>query len=88
MHEAWMNKDYETFAKLRDLLAPLASALFCETSPSPVKYAASVLGLCQNEMRLPLLPASEAAQRMVDAAMAHAGLTVSRADSGRASAGG
>ena len=37
---------------------PLHDALFCETSPSPVKYAMARLGLCAEDIRLPLLPAS------------------------------
>lgn len=34
--------------------------MFCETSPIPVKYALSRMGLCENELRLPLVPMSEA----------------------------
>ena len=63
-----------TFEKLRDSLAPLARNLFCESNPSPVKYAVSRLGLCGDEVRLPLLPASEAARKKVDAAMEFAGI--------------
>ncbi len=74
MHEAWAKGDLATFAKMRDLLAPLSKALFCESSPAPVKYAASVLGLSRDEVRLPLLPASEKARQAIDAAMAHAKL--------------
>ncbi|MFP4313937.1 MAG: 4-hydroxy-tetrahydrodipicolinate synthase [Alphaproteobacteria bacterium] len=74
MHEAWQKKDIENFEIIRDLLAPLSQALFVESSPAPVKYAASVLGLCENEVRLPLLNASETARKAVDSAMAHAGL--------------
>lgn len=39
-------------------LLPLIHALFAETSPAPVKYAASKMGLCENEVRLPLIPVS------------------------------
>ncbi len=74
MHEAWQNGDLETFGKIRDLLAPLAQDLFCESNPAPVKYAASTLGLCSDEVRLPLLPASESARAKVDAALAYAGI--------------
>lgn len=55
---------------LQDKLAPLAAALFADTNPTPVKYALSKLGLCKEEFRLPLLPASERARRAVDEAMA------------------
>ena len=75
MQNAWMEGDLDTFAVMRDLLLPLAKTLFCESSPAPVKYAASVLGLCKDEVRLPLLPASQKARALVDGAMAHAGLT-------------
>lgn len=75
LHEAWWKKDFETFNTLRDELAPLSRDLFCESSPAPTKYAAQVLGLCTDEVRLPILPATSAAQKTVDAAMAYAGLT-------------
>ena len=74
LQDAWVEGDLETFAELRDLLLPLAKMLFCESNPAPVKYAASTLGLCTDEVRLPLLPASEKARRLVDGAMEHAGL--------------
>lgn len=73
-HEAWEKGDMATFSKLRDQLAPLARDLFCESNPAPVKYAGQILGLCTDEVRLPLLPASADARKKVDAAMAHAGL--------------
>ena len=65
------------FAKAReyqDRLMPLHDALFCETSPAPVKYAASLLGLCSEAVRLPLAEASEAARAQVKAAMQRAGI--------------
>jgi 4-hydroxy-tetrahydrodipicolinate synthase len=65
------------FAKARtyqDRLMPLHDALFCETSPAPVKYAASLLGLCSEDVRLPLAEASEAARVQVAAAMQRAGI--------------
>jgi 4-hydroxy-tetrahydrodipicolinate synthase len=74
MQDAWADGDRETFESLRDLLAPLTQALFCETSPAPVKYAASQLGLCTDEVRLPLVPATQNARRIVDEAMKRAGL--------------
>lgn len=76
MQNAWHNGDLITFSSLRDRLALLAKDLFCESNPAPVKYAASRLGLCSDEVRLPLLPASTAARSKVEAAMAHAGLPV------------
>ena len=74
MQNAWRDKDFETFERLRDLLAPLASDLFCESSPAPVKYAAQYLGLCNDEVRRPLLPASDSAREKVEKALAFAGI--------------
>lgn len=74
MINAYHAGDMETFAGLRDKLNPLGNDLFCEANPAPVKYAASVLGICTDEVRLPLVPASESARAKVDAAMKHAGL--------------
>ena len=37
------------------ILQPLHKALFIESNPAPVKYAAKVLGLCSDEIRLPLV---------------------------------
>lgn len=74
MQNAWANGDLNTMAECRDLLAPVHKALFCETSPAPVKYAASRLGIGTDEVRLPLVPASAAARAAVDEAMAFARL--------------
>jgi 4-hydroxy-tetrahydrodipicolinate synthase len=64
----------DSFSKLRDQLTPLHKALFVESSPQPVKYAAQKLGLCSDEVRLPLVPASDMARQAVDNAMAQAGI--------------
>lgn len=74
MFNAWEAGDLKTFGKMRDLLAPLARDLFCESSPAPVKYAGKLLGLCTERVRRPLMPATPAAQEKVQAAMKHAGL--------------
>ena len=66
--------DYRTALKLQDRLMPLHTALFVETSPSPIKYAVSLLGYCQADIRLPLVEPSEACKKQVRAAMVHAGL--------------
>jgi 4-hydroxy-tetrahydrodipicolinate synthase len=74
LQEAWQAGDIATFGELRDRLMPLANALFSETSPGPVKYAASVLGLCTSEVRLPLVEPAEATKARVRDALAGAGL--------------
>jgi 4-hydroxy-tetrahydrodipicolinate synthase len=66
--------DYATALKLQDKLAPLHLNLFVETSPAPIKYAMSLIGKCENSVRLPMVPASEKAQAAVREAMVHAGL--------------
>ena len=53
---------------------PLHHAMFVETSPGPVKYAASLLGLCEPEARLPMVPVVESTKKAVREAMIHAGL--------------
>ena len=55
---------------------PLHDAMFCEASPAPIKYAVSLLGLCADEVRLPIVSASEAARARVNAAMEAAGITI------------
>jgi 4-hydroxy-tetrahydrodipicolinate synthase len=71
--------DYKAALALQDRLMPLHDALFVESNPGPVKYAASRLGLCSAEMRLPLVPVAEATRKVVDAALAKVGLLQARA---------
>ena len=47
----------------------LHTSLFVETSPAPVKYGASLLGLCENNVRLPLVTVSESTKNLVKSAM-------------------
>ncbi len=72
---ACMKGDWETAREIQDRLMPLHDALFCETSPGPVKYAASRLGICSAETRLPLVPIAEESKKKVDAALVSAGLS-------------
>ncbi|MBI3677084.1 MAG: 4-hydroxy-tetrahydrodipicolinate synthase [Proteobacteria bacterium] len=74
--EACMQGAFEAALAIQDKLVPLHDALFCEPSPGPVKYAASLLGLCSDEVRLPMMAATEGARTRVRDAMAHAGLKV------------
>ncbi len=74
MHKAWQEGEVETALTLHDRLQPLHSALFSESSPAPVKFAASLLGLCENEVRLPLVPIKPETETMVRDAMVGAGL--------------
>ncbi len=74
MCEAWQARDIDSFAALRDRLAPLHEALFCESSPGPVKYAASLMDKCLQDTRLPLVPIADASRLVVREAMVSAGL--------------
>lgn len=76
MQAAWSRGDIATAQRLNYQLAPLAEALFVEPNPTPVKYAASLLGKCRNELRLPLVPASKSTEKLVKEAMVHALLDV------------
>jgi len=72
--QSCLRGDFAAAREIQDRLMPLHDALFCEPSPAPVKYAASLLGLCHNEVRAPMMPATEAAQAKVRDAMIAAGL--------------
>jgi 4-hydroxy-tetrahydrodipicolinate synthase len=72
--EACMAGDYEKALDYQDRLMPLHWQLFAEPSPGPVKYAAGVLGLCSDEVRLPLVPPTDATKAKVKDALRHAGL--------------
>ncbi len=71
---ACLRGDYATALTLQDKLAPLHINLFVETSPAPIKYGMSLIGRCENLLRLPMVPATEKAQLAVREAMVHAGL--------------
>ncbi len=66
--------DYAKARQYQDRLMPLHEALFCETSPAPIKYAMSLIGKGSDEVRLPLVEATDAARATVKAAMQKAGL--------------
>jgi 4-hydroxy-tetrahydrodipicolinate synthase len=71
---ACLKGDYAAALKLQDKLMPLHQNLFCETNPSPAKYALSVLGKLSDEVRLPMVPLSDKSKALVREAMVHAGL--------------
>lgn len=61
--------DYAAALAIHEQLVSLHNAMFCEPSPMPVKYAASLLGKGTHEVRLPLVSASDTAKARVKAAM-------------------
>ena len=74
MHTHWMDGDAKATLAGQQRLMPLHEALFAETSPAPVKYAASLLGKCSPEVRLPLVEPTRATKDKVEGAMRSAGL--------------
>ncbi|MBN8504181.1 MAG: 4-hydroxy-tetrahydrodipicolinate synthase [Burkholderiales bacterium] len=72
--EAATRGDVATATALHFTLLALHQTLFCEPSPAPTKWALSRLGRCNNALRLPLLPLSEAGQARVEAALREAQL--------------
>jgi 4-hydroxy-tetrahydrodipicolinate synthase len=74
LQQATASNNYLEALKIQDKLTNLNSAMFCETNPIPVKYAASLLGLCSPETRLPLVTPSEAAKKRIESEMKKVGL--------------
>jgi 4-hydroxy-tetrahydrodipicolinate synthase len=72
---AMREKRWDDALELQDKLYPLHAALFTDASPAPTKYALSrVRKGFPTDLRLPLVEASDASKRAVDAALEHAGL--------------
>ncbi len=74
MHNAWKQGDITNAQDINKKLMPLHDSLFCETSPGPLKYAASLLGICSSEARLPMVEIEEISKKNVDNALKTAGL--------------
>ena len=60
--------------QINEKLLPLHNSLFIESNPSGVKYGASLLGLCSEEVRLPLVKTTAPTKKIVKSAMSRAGL--------------
>ena len=74
MHLAWRDGQVARAMAIQDRLLALHDAMFCESSPGPVKFAASLLGHGSDFCRLPLVPVAEATRTRVRAALAGLGL--------------
>ena len=74
MYNSFCSGDIKNGMEINKKLMALHDGLFCEASPTPVKYAAECLGLCKSEVRLPLVPLSLEGKRIVDNALSIAGL--------------
>ena len=74
MHAAWQAGDIGAAMAINSRVMPLHAAMFCESSPGPVKYAASLMGLCGEEMRLPMTDIDASSKVKVKQAMLDVGL--------------
>ncbi len=74
MQEACLAGDYGKALELQDRLMPLHKAIFAEPGLVGAKYGLSVLGLCSDEVRTPLVPLTEGTKARVEEGMRHAGL--------------
>ena len=74
LQNACLAGDYATALDLQDKLMPLHQAIFTEPGLVGAKYAMSQLGLCSDEVRLPLTPLSDSTKGLIRDALRHAGL--------------
>ena len=69
MHEAFAQGDMTRAMQINRQIMPLHDGMFTEASPGPVKYAASLLGICGADTRLPLVEISQASKKVVEDAL-------------------
>ena len=74
MDMGFKSPDVDNALKINLKLAKIHHALFVETSPGPVKFAAELLDLCSSETRLPLVPIKESTKNLVRNSMIEVGL--------------
>ena len=74
--DAAVRGDWPTARRLHYALLPVMRALFLEINPIPIKAAMSMLGLCRDELRLPLVPMSAAPREVLHTALRAAGARV------------
>lgn len=74
LQNASLSGDFKTALEIQDKVTALHDAMFVESSPGPVKYAAELLGICSAEMRLPMVPISDHSKEIVTTALKNAGL--------------
>ncbi len=74
LQDSWHLGTYDDAFRLRDILSPLHDAMFVETNPAPAKFAVSLLGKCQPDVRLPLAPLKIKSKARIEEAMRAAGL--------------
>ena len=69
MHSAWRNKDIIKAQEINLKLSKLHHTLFIESSPGPVKFAASLLNLCSPDVRLPLVQISQTTKNEIESCL-------------------
>ena len=69
MQHAWMEGNIAKAMNIQEKLMPVHAAMFCETSPGPVKYAAELLGLSTSEARLPITDIADTSKKQVEEAL-------------------
>lgn len=74
MQEATLRGDFKTALEITDRLMPLHMAIFTEPGLAGAKHGLSLLGRCEDETRLPLVPVTEGTRAAIKDAMVHAGL--------------
>lgn len=74
MQEASLAGDLARAVAIQDTLTPLHDVLFVETNPAPAKYAMSLMGLCAEDLRLPLVPPRPETKARVRAVLESMGL--------------
>jgi 4-hydroxy-tetrahydrodipicolinate synthase len=75
MHAAFDAGDLDTARRLDQRLIHLHKAMFLSPSPGPAKYVLAKMGLCSDEVRLPIVAPEVQTKAQIDEAMARAGLT-------------
>ena len=74
LHNHWKNKEIDKALQINLKLAKIHHALFIESSPGPVKYAAELLNLCSAETRLPIAPIKDSTKLIIKQCMSEANL--------------
>ncbi len=74
LQEACLAGDYSAALTLQDRLMPLHQAIFTEPGLVGAKYGLSLLGRCEDSVRLPLTPLSDLTKALIEQAMEHAAL--------------
>lgn len=76
---ACMAGDFKKALAIQDRLTPLHEVMFIETNPAPVKYAVSRLGFGTADMRLPMVPLTDASKRAIDQVLSDLDLVSAKA---------